>query len=142
MEVWNKAIPVPDEETEFYWKAAKNHELMIQKCNKCGKYQHPPRGRCIYCHSTDVAPAKVSGKGKVFTFGIMHLGVVLGFKDSVPYNTTWVLLDEGVRIVCNLQECKNEDIYIGMPVEVCFQDITEEVTLPQFRPATGAKIKK
>jgi uncharacterized protein len=134
MDPWNKPVPVSNIDTEFYWKAAKIHELHIQHCHCCGKFIHPPRGICMYCHSKDIKPIKVEGRGKVITFGIMHLGQVPGFQESVPYNVAWVELEENVKIICNLQDVKNEDIYIGMPVEVCFQDITTEITLPQFRP--------
>jgi hypothetical protein len=34
----------------------------------------------------------------------------------------------------NVVECANEDLRIGMPVEVVFEKIDDEITLPKFRP--------
>jgi uncharacterized OB-fold protein len=77
---------------------------------------------------------KVSGKGVVYTYTIMHQLYHPGWKDDLPYNVSFVMLDEGVYLLTNLVECKNEDIYVGMPVEVVFEDVTDEVTLTKFRP--------
>ena len=50
-----------------------------------------------------------------------------------PYSVVLVELDEGVRLVSNMTGVKPEEIYIGMPVEVVFDDISENLTLPKFR---------
>jgi uncharacterized OB-fold protein len=81
---------------------------------------------------------KVSGKGYVYTFIVYHQVYHPGWKNDIPYNVTWVKLDEGALFTTNLVECKNEDICIGMPVEVVFDDVTEEITLPKFRPVGTA----
>ena len=77
---------------------------------------------------------RVSGKGQVFTFVVYHMPYHPAWKDSIPYNVAWIKLDEGPLLMSNVVECGNEDLYIGMPVEVVFDDVTEEVTLPKFRP--------
>ncbi len=39
----------------------------------------------------------------------------------------------------NIVECNNEDLKIGMPVEVVFEDVTPEITIPKFRPSKTKK---
>lgn len=75
-----------------------------------------------------------SGKGKVFTFCIFHQAFHPAWQDDIPYNVAYVKLDEGTLLITNIVDCPDEDIYIGMPVEVVFDDVTEEVTLPKFKP--------
>ena len=53
----------------------------------------------------------------------------------MPFNIAIVELEEGVRLMSNIVECKNEDLRIGMPVEVVFEDVTTEITIPKFKPA-------
>ena len=77
---------------------------------------------------------KVSGRGQVFTFCIFHQLYHPAWKDDLPYNVAWVKLEEGPILLGNITDCPNEDIYIEMPVEVVFEDITKEITLPKFRP--------
>ncbi len=80
---------------------------------------------------------KASGKGTVFSYNIIYRTFTMGFAEDVPYINVLVDLEEGARYLANLREYKLEDVKIGMPVEVLFEDVTEEITLPQFRPAKG-----
>ena len=86
------------------------------------------------CDKPEMVWVKVSGKGEVYTFTIMHQVYHPAWEGEVPYNITWVKLDEGPIIVANITGRKNDEIYIGMRVEAIFDDVTEEVTLPRFRP--------
>ena len=56
------------------------------------------------------------------------------FRPDVPYSIAIIELEEGVRMMSNIVECRNEDLSIDMPVEVVFDDVTPEITLPKFRP--------
>lgn len=128
-----KQLPVIDSTTKPFWEAAHRHELMAHKCLTCGTYYWPAVD-CMACDNPKMEWAEVSGKGYVYTFVICHQLYHPGWKDDIPYNVSWIKLDEGPILLSNLVECKNEEIYVGMPVEVTFEDVTEEVTLPKFRP--------
>ena len=134
MTEYNKPLPQPTEESLDFWEGCKRHELLIQRCKDCGAYIHYPRAMCPKCNSFDLEYTKVSGKGEIYTWAVAHRAFHLGFANDVPYATIVVELDEGVRLMSNIVDCKPEDLYIGMPVEVVFDDVTEEVTLPKFRP--------
>ena len=66
---------------------------------------------------------------------IYHKAWTPWFEKRVPYAVVQVELDEGPRLTTNLLDCPLGEIRIGMPVEADFEDITEEITLLQFRPA-------
>jgi uncharacterized OB-fold protein len=51
----------------------------------------------------------------------------------VPYVLALIDLEEGVRMMSNVVDCDPHAVEIGMAVEVTFEDITEEITLPKFR---------
>lgn len=133
---YNKPLPQITPETREFWQGCKRHELLIQRCKDCGTYRHYPRPMCPKCSSWNVEWAKVSGKGKVYTWIVAVQPFHPGFFSDVPYAVVIVELEEGVRVVSNIVDCKPEDIYIGMPVEVIFDDVTEEVTLPRFKKAS------
>ena len=90
---------------------------------------------CPACGSLDYEWAKASGRGIVHTFTIVHRPTLPAFEDRIPYNVIAVRLDEGVFMVSNLVDCPPDEIRIGMPVEVEFEPLTDEITLPKFRPA-------
>jgi len=77
---------------------------------------------------------KANGKGKIYTWIVTYHVVHPGFAAEAPYVVAIVELEEGVRMTTNVVDCTAQDIYFGMPVEVVFDDVTDQITLPKFRP--------
>ncbi len=115
-----------------FWEAAKKRELVVQECVDCGKKNYPPTPHCPSCLSLNLKWVRVSGKGKIYSYSIVYEYPPPGFK--TPYIIALIDLEEGVRMLSNIVDCKPEDVKIGMEVEVVFEDITENFTLPKFRP--------
>ncbi|HUZ01204.1 MAG TPA: Zn-ribbon domain-containing OB-fold protein [Thermomicrobiaceae bacterium] len=132
-----KPLPTPDGVTAPYWESVKAHAMQVQHCNACGQTIFYPRGLCPNCFSSDLAWQPVSGKGKLHAFTIVHRHPNPAFAADAPYVVALVELDEGVRLMSNLigVEADPEHVKVGMPVEVVYEDVTEAVTLPKFRPA-------
>jgi uncharacterized protein len=129
-------------DTQFFWDGVAAGELRIQKCAECGVLRHPPGPMCPVCHATQrkpfAPPAQVnhvvaSGRGEVYSFVVHHHPPVPGRRP--PFVVAVVDLEEGVRIVGNVIDCEPGEVRIGMPVELAFQRMDDEVTLPQWRPA-------
>ena len=130
-----KPLPHMGLESLIFWEGARNHELLIQKCLDCGRYRFYPRSICPSCLSYEVEWVKASGRGKIYSFTVSYRAPSPGFKADVPYNIAIVELEEGVRLMSNIVGCDNDDLKIGMPVEVVFEPATPEVTIPKFKPA-------
>jgi hypothetical protein len=118
-----------------YWEAARRHELVVQRCRGCGTHRFPARDLCSRCLSRETDWTAVAGRGTLFSYAIMHQVYHPWFADRVPYVVAVIELAEGARVVSNVIDCPLEDVRVGMPVEVVFEDVTSEVTLPKFRPA-------
>ena len=129
----NKPLPLMSIADKPFWDAAKRHELMAYRCQNCGTF-YSLVVECVKCSATKMEWVKVSGKGKVFTYTVYHQLYNPAWKDDIPYNAAWVQLDEGPIMMSNIVGIKNEEIYVGMPVEVTYDDITEDVSLPKFKP--------
>jgi uncharacterized OB-fold protein len=130
----SKPVPVPTRETQPYWEGCKSHELRIQKCAACRHYQFYPRLYCTACMSDRVEWVKASGRGTVLSFTIVYRPVTQAFAIDVPYVVALITLDEGPQLMSNVVGCPPEQVRIGMPVEVTFEDWTEEISVPKFRP--------
>ena len=78
---------------------------------------------------------KCSGRGKIYTFTVTNQNQAAGFRESLPYVMAYVELDEGLKMLTNIVDCPPEQVKIGMPVEVVYEDVTRDVTLAKFRPA-------
>jgi uncharacterized protein len=129
-----KPLPIINAETKPYWEYCQKHELRMQKCTQCGHIRFPISILCPQCHSLDSQWEKLSGKGTIYSYTVYRVAYHPAFKDDIPYVVAIIHLDEGPRMESNIFGCKPEDVRIEMPVEVSFEDVTAEVSLPKFRP--------
>ena len=132
---YKKPLPRVDEESRGYWEALARHQLYLQRCRDCGTKRFYPRALCPRCLSSSTEWVRASGRGAVYSFTVTHQNQAPGFREELPYVLAIVELDEGVRIMTNVVGCAPDAIRIGMRVEVVFDDVTAEITLPKFRPA-------
>ncbi len=131
-----KPLPAVDNLSQPFWEAAKQHRLVIQRCQDCGCFNHPPRPACDACQSQQLRFEPVSGRGTIYTFTIMHQPNIAGFEDEIPYINILVELEEQplLFVVSNLPFSDLDKIQMGRAVEVYFEDMDADVTLPKFRP--------
>lgn len=118
-----------------FWDATADERLLIQDCPDCGERQFFPRAWCHYCGSGDIEWLEADGTGHVYTHTVIRRATELPwFADRIPYVIGYVELDEGVRIHTSLVDCDPEAVDHGLPVEVTFERVNEEVAIPQFKP--------
>ena len=129
-----KPIPSITPDMVTFFEGAKRGQLMVQKCAACGELRFPPHEICTNCLGTQAGWVPVSGLGEVYSFNIMHQVYHPGFATEVPYAVVVVKLEEGVKFVSNLIGVKPDGIRVGMPVEVTFEKMSDDVWLPKFRP--------
>ena len=103
MSEYSKQLPAITAHDNPFWDAAKRQELMAYRCLNCGTFYSQVID-CLACDNPKMDWVNVSGKGQVFTFGIYHQLYHPAWKDDIPYNVTWVKLDEGPLIMTNIIE--------------------------------------
>ena len=132
-----KPLPAVDALSKPFWDAAQQHRLVLQRCTACGYFNHPPRLACDACQSQQLDFAPVSGRGRIHSFTVMHQPNIAGFEDEIPYLNILVELEEQTKLfmVCDLPLADRDKVTIGGPVEVWFEDVNAEISLPRFRPA-------
>ena len=119
-----------------FYAYCRKHELRFQRCSACGRWRHVPRDMCAACGSFDWEWARSSGKGTLFSWTTTTQPMMPQFADLVPYSPVVVELEEGVRMLSWLVDTDAHDFTLGLPVEVVFDDVTPDVTLPKFRRAS------
>jgi len=133
MAIADKPLPQPTPVSEPFWRAAREHELRVQRCNDCNAYIFYPRSACTECASLALDWVRLSGRGIVYSYTIASVPPHPGF-DEIPFVIALIELEEGIRIASNIVECEPAGVQIGMPVEVVFEDITSNMTLIKFKP--------
>ncbi len=117
-----------------FWEACRNEELVFPRCKNCGSWQWYPTLICPDCEG-EFEWAKVSPKGKLFSWTVVHKAFFPEFKEKVPFIVACIDIDDapGVRFIANVVGCKPEDLRIGMDMDVVFDHINDQVCKPQFR---------
>jgi uncharacterized OB-fold protein len=132
---YEKPLPRVTREDRPFWEAAKRHELVLPRCMECGHIWFPPYANCQRCLSPRREFVRASGRGTVWGVIEMVQPYLPAFQQDLPYNVVLVELDEGPKMFSNIVSLPTDQITVGMPVEVVFEDVTDEFALPKFRPA-------
>lgn len=131
-----RVLPRLDDANRFFWTAGAEGVLKFLRCDTCRRYVHPPAPRCPYCLRGELAPETVSGRGTLHSFTVNYQPWIPG---DGPYAVGLVTIAEqdDVRLMTNVVDCIEDDLQVGMDVEVAFEQ-REDVWLPLFRPAPAA----
>ncbi len=127
-------VPKEDSLTRPYWEGARNKQLLVQHCRACSHLWHPPTPICPKCQAKDYDWQAVSGRGRAYSYTVVHHPAHVAMVDKVPYLVALVTLEEGPRVVANILNTPIEAVEVDMPVSLTFQEIAPGVVLPQFEP--------
>jgi uncharacterized OB-fold protein len=127
-------MPMADSIGLPWWQAAAEHRLVVQRCSGCSKTRLPPAPICASCRAMDSEWQEVSGLGEVYTFTVIHRPMALD--QTLPFVVAVIALEGsgGLRMISNLVGIAPEDVRIGLPVEVVWEDMSDELSVPRFRP--------
>jgi uncharacterized OB-fold protein len=136
-----RPLPMLSDENRFFWTSGADGKLRFLRCSACHNFIHPPAPVCDKCLSMDQEVAAVSGRATLAAVTVNHQMWMPNFEP--PYVIGIVEIEEqpSVRLTTNIVECEHENLWIGMPLEVEFQEY-EDVFLPVFRPARDANASR
>jgi uncharacterized protein len=133
------AMPLPNTEeidTKEFWQHIQNRDFVVQQCSDCGTFTNPPGPICYNCRSFNHKLTQVEGKGQIYSYIICVHPVHPALVERGPYNVAIIELPEvgGVRFVGNILDAADEELYVGMPVKVTFEE-RGGVVMPQWLKA-------
>ncbi len=135
-----RVLPQVTPENEHFWRGGEVGELRFPRCDDCGYILHPPSPRCPRCLSKNLSITVVSGRATVHAFTVNWQAWYPNL--DPPYVVAIVVIDEqdDVRLTTNIVGCPPDDVRIGMPVQVTFEEYPDRdgsVWLPFFEPVEG-----
>jgi uncharacterized protein len=134
MSEYTKPLPRLTKLNRPFFEGANAGELRLQRCAACGHQWFPPSSNCPRCLSTDISWTPVSGRGRVWSWIVMHQRYFPSFQDDLPYNVAFIQLEDGPFLMSHLVGVSNDAIRCDLPVEVTFEQATDEISIPKFRP--------
>jgi|SRR5579884_1697775 len=129
-----KPLPEITEATRPFWQAARAGELRMQRCTACGHLRYPINEVCPRCLSDAAEWVPLSGRGTVFAALVYYQVFHPAFRDDVPYNVSMIQLEEGPRMFSNVVGVPPDQVKVGDAVEVFFDPVSDELSIPRFRP--------
>jgi uncharacterized OB-fold protein len=125
--------PTVDRDDEFFWNGVAEGKLLARRCARCRRLQQPPSPMCPQCGSLEWDVEELSGRGTLHSWIVSH-------HPSEPDDAARIVglieLEEGIRLVSNLQGIEPAAVRNDVALEVVFMDV-DGVRLPQFRPVPG-----
>jgi uncharacterized OB-fold protein len=128
-----KPLPALTSLNRPFFEAAKRGELALQRCDRCGQRWFPPAGNCPNCLCTQFTWAPVSGRGRLWSWIVMHQKYFAAFEADLPYNVAFIALDEGPFLMSSVIDADPAQFRCDAPVEVVFEQATDEIAIPKFR---------
>ncbi len=116
--------------TEFWWSAAREGRLLVQRCGGCGALRHPPSPACPACRSFEWDAVESAGRGVIHSYTVSHHPQHPAFE--YPLIVALITLEEGTRLVVSC-DIPRDDVRIGLPVQVEWFSDEEGVALPTIR---------
>jgi uncharacterized OB-fold protein len=127
--------PMVNRDSQAFWDGTAAGELRIQVCNACGERRFPPGPACPDCGALDRGWVTTKGTGTVFSYVVHRYPPVPG--KELPIVIALIDLDEGVRMVGEVVDAVSgsgdAEIAIGMPLQVDYRKVDDELTLPVWR---------
>lgn len=129
-----KAVLTPRGEEKAWFEAAAQGAVALTRCRACGAHS-VARVVCPSCWSQDVETVHACGRGRVYSFTVLHRAGRPGFEDEVPYVVALVDLEEGPRVMTAITDVDPAEVRIGMPVRAAFRPYPGDLTVPVFSGA-------
>ena len=122
--------PPVNEDNRFFWDGLKAGELHVQRCKSCQTLRHPPGPMCPHCQSFEWDSVVCSGKGTLYSYTVMHYPEFPGY--DYPNVIGLVELEEGTRLIAQLNGITREEAKIGMPLSLEINEVEPGLVLAQF----------
>jgi uncharacterized OB-fold protein len=130
-----------DRDNIEHYRALARGRLLINRCDRCGRWIYPHRPLCPACLSWEVTPTEISGKGRVFMYTLLHqLRDPESFlAEPMPAAAVELAEQPGLRYLARIVDCPPDRLALDMPVVLTWIE-EDGHPMPAFRPAEPAKV--
>ncbi len=129
-----KPLPSSTDATQPFWQGCSAGILRFRRCNHCGRLRGPSRITCE-CGQQDHVWVAASGRGRIFSYTVLHRAPDPAFRGDLPYTVAVVALEEGPHLLANVIGCLPDKVSIGMPVRAVFETVAPDIGIAKFKPA-------
>ncbi len=133
---YDKPLPDTSDGSASFWEGCAQHELRIQECSACGHRRWPIGPVCTVCLSPEHTWVTLPGTGEVWSWIVYHQSFNKAWEPDLPYNVALIKVDGAHTMISNLVDVEPDAVHVGQRVEVVFEDATDAISIPKFRPVS------
>jgi acetyl-CoA acetyltransferase/uncharacterized OB-fold protein len=133
-----RPLPALGGETTPFWTGGAEGELRLPRCSTCEVLLHPSQVVCPTCLQADLVWTAVDGRASVVGCTVNHQVWLPGMAPPYVLAIVELVAAPGVRLTTNVVGCPPEDVHVGMPVRVRFEQ-QDDVWFPLFERDPGAR---
>ena len=129
-------LPAIDDSTRAWFTSGR---LMVQRCNDCGHWQHPPEEVCGGCQGTGLSFQPCGEEGRIESYIVVHRATHPALEEHVPYAVALVSLDgaPGVNAFGNVLNRAPDELAVGRAVRAVYEEVPdpdggEPLRIPQW----------
>ena len=130
-----KPVPSPTDATQAFWAGCAAGVLRLRNCPDCAKFFAPTRAVCA-CGNSNLTWVDTSGRGRIFSYTVVHRAPDPAFRADLPYVIALVELEEGAKLLSNITGCAPAEVRVGMPVRAVFDQVAPGIGVPKFQPVS------
>lgn len=125
-----------DRDNIAHYHGLLEQRLLINRCQTCGYWIYPHRPLCPECLSWDVAPMEVSGRGKLFSYTLIHQtrDPKVFLDEPMPVAAVELAEQEGLRYLSSIVNCPAHKLRYDMALQLVWID-QDGILVPAFEPA-------
>lgn len=132
----SRPLPLLTDTNRFFWTSGADGVLRFLRCGGCRGWTHPPQPVCRQCGSSSLEPQAVSGRATVVGWTSNRQPWHPAFPPPYLIAVVSIAEDETVRLTTNLVDVAEDEVAVGMEVEVVFEP-ADDVWVPLFRPVSS-----
>ena len=119
-----KQSPIPDDLDRPYFDACNEGRLVLQYCERCERFQHPPEPTCASCESdAQLGWREIAGNGRIYSYSVIYDTPIALMQPDQPFNVAVIELDEapGCNVLSHLPGTEPGRVPVGARVELIFE---------------------
>lgn len=128
-----RPVPVINSDTKIFWEGCQEELLKFQVCSNCSLVRWPPSFLCPNCLSTNFEVKTIDGKGRIYSYIVVHKCYHQSFVEDTPYVTAVIELDGGVKFLSRILTKDISKVDCEKAVEVVWDHSLEDYPIPLFR---------
>ncbi len=115
--------PLVDPDSADWWEGLRVGQIRLPRCQSCSRTWFPPSSGCPFCGGTRWETVLCSGRGRLYSWVIVHRSLDPEYAQDVPYVIGTVRLEEGPKVFARIVDTRLDALRPELELEAMFYEV-------------------